>query len=469
MEEFNSRSDQEFRDQLSIITKKGNRKWIYAKKPKGKLYFYRSLLSIFLLVIFFIGPFLKLNDQPLLMFNFLERKFVLFGVVFWPQDSYIFFLIMISMIVFIILFTVVYGRLWCGWACPQTIFLEMLFRKVEYWIEGDSKAQIKLNKQSWNFEKILKRGLKHLIFIVLSIIIIQTLLAYILGIDYLKSLLLVGPSKNMVAFLSIGFITLIFYFVFSWFREQVCIIVCPYGRLQGVFLDSKSIVVSYDYKRGEPRGNEKVNEDRNTSGKGDCINCHSCVTVCPTGIDIRNGTQLECVNCTACIDSCNEVMKRIGKPKGLVRYASEDGISKGLKLKINWRIGAYTTVLIALMSFLIFLLASKNPIETTVLRTPGALYQELPDHKISNLYNIKIINKTRKDIPVEIIPLSVNGDVKLIKGDIIVKSESLYETIFFLNLDQKDVTGKKMEIILGIYSEGKLLEKAKTAFVGPSK
>lgn len=246
--------NESFRDSLSTITKEGKRKWIYARKPSGKYYRYRTYLSWVLLLLFFGLPFIRLHDQPFIMLNFFERKFILFGAIFWPQDSYILFLMMISFMLFIILFTVIYGRIWCGWACPQTIFLEMLFRKIEYLIEGDAARQIALNQQAWNTEKFLKKISKHLIFIFLSVLIINTFIAYLVGIDKLKELILSGYSSNVTAFVVMLFFSFLFYLVFSWFREQVCIIACPYGRLQGVLLDSKSIIVSYDYKRGEKRG-----------------------------------------------------------------------------------------------------------------------------------------------------------------------------------------------------------------------
>lgn len=236
---------------------------------------------------------------------------------------------MITFFVFIILFTVVFGRVWCGWACPQTIFMEMVFRKIEYWIEGDAAKQMKLKNMPWTAEKIFKRVLKYVIFMAISLLIAHTLMAYLIGVDKVIDIVTASPYEHWSGFLGMLFFTGIFFWVFSYFREQACIAVCPYGRLQGVLLNKDSMAVSYDFKRGEPRG--KIKKGEIQEGQGDCIDCKLCVHVCPTGIDIRNGTQLECVNCTACMDACDEVMTKVNRPKGLIRIASYNGIVEGTK------------------------------------------------------------------------------------------------------------------------------------------
>ncbi|MDX5436563.1 MAG: 4Fe-4S binding protein, partial [Pontibacter sp.] len=284
----------EFRDHLSTVDAEGKRVWVYPKKPQGKLYNYRKYVSYVLLAFLFAGPFIKINGLPLLMLNVIERKFVIFGVLFWPQDFFILVLAFLTMAVFIILFTVVYGRIFCGWVCPQTIFLEMVFRRIEYLIEGDYTKQRALDKMPWNTEKILKKGTKTFVFLAISFLIANTFLAYIIGIDALLEIAIDNPLNHLAGLGALVVFTGLFYGVFAWFREQVCTIACPYGRLQGVMLDKKTVVVAYDYGRGEPRGKLRKNQERT---EGDCINCNQCVHVCPTGIDIRNGTQLECINC----------------------------------------------------------------------------------------------------------------------------------------------------------------------------
>ena len=336
-----------FRDNLATIDEKGKRFWVYAKKPNGRFTTARNLLGIFLLIIFFATPFISINGQPLLLLNFIERKIIIFGVQFWPQDFHLFFLAMIALIVFIILFTVTYGRIWCGWACPQTVFMEIIFRRIEYWIDGSQHRQKKLAQQPWNAEKIVRRISKHAVFYLISFTISNFFLMYIIGIEEWKEVVSGTPYNNIAGLIGMLAFTTVFYFIFSWFREQVCTIVCPYGRLQGVLLDRNSIVISYDYKRGDPKGTFHKNENRKELGLGDCINCTQCVQVCPTGIDIRNGTQLECINCACCIDACDSQMKAVGMKPGLIRYALEKMIADESRFKFTIRSLAYTAVLIA--------------------------------------------------------------------------------------------------------------------------
>lgn len=349
-----------FRDKIATVDEEGKRNWVYPKKPKGTLYNWRKYLSYVLLAFFFGAPFIKINGEPLLMLNVIERKFVFFGQIFWPQDFYIFVIGTITFVVFIILFTVIYGRLFCGWVCPQTIFMEMVFRRIEYAIEGDFRKQQKLNQSAWTGEKIRKKALKHSVFFAISFLISNMFLTYIIGSDDWFELVTSPPHLHLGGLSAMLVFTGVFYGVFSYFREQVCTVVCPYGRLQGVLLDTKSIVVAYDFVRGEQRGRFKRRENREEKGKGDCIDCHACVDVCPTGIDIRNGTQLECVNCTACIDACDEIMDKVGFDRGLIRYASEENIREKKEFTFTPRMAAYSAVLGILISVFIMLLALRS-------------------------------------------------------------------------------------------------------------
>ena len=370
---------------------------------------------------------------------------------------------------FVILFTVSYGRIWCGWACPQTIFMELIFRRIEYWIEGDSSEQKELNKKPWGSEKILKRGLKHIIFYVFSFIIGNYFLMYIISSDELIHIITDKPENHIAGLSGMLVFSFIFYFIFSWFREQVCTIVCPYGRLQGVLLDRNSIVISYDYKRGEERGPMRKDEQRNAAGKGDCIDCRQCVQVCPTGIDIRNGTQLECINCACCIDACDTIMNRVGFKPGLIRYASEKMIAEGSKVRFNARIIAYSSVLVILLGAISYFLLSRTAIEATVMRTPGMLFQDMGNGKFSNLYDIKLVNKTIEDIPVELRLLSGKGEIQIIGKPITVAKQSIGESTFFVILDKSQIPASKTEIKLGVFSGGKQIDKVQVTFFGPNK
>lgn len=460
-----------FRDRLGTVDEEGKRIWVYPKKPSGKFYDLRKIISYLLLVILLASPFIKINGNQLFLFNVLERKFAIFGFTFWPQDFYIVVIAIIICVVFVALFTVVFGRIFCGWICPQTIFLEMVFRRIEYWIEGDRGAQIRLDKQQWNAEKIRKKALKWLVFFIVSFIIANVFLAYLIGSDQVLGMIKNGPFTNVSTLISLIIFTAVFYFVFAWFREQVCIIACPYGRLQGVLLDEKSIVVAYDYKRGEAengRAKFRKNEDRKEKGVGDCIDCSQCVQVCPTGIDIRNGTQLECVNCTACIDACDFMMESVNLPKGLIRYASEDEIAKKEKFVFTARMKGYSAVLLILVGILTGLLFLRSEVEAKVLRLPGQLFEHKGEN-ISNVYTYKIVNKTAHDYNnVTIKLVDPSGKLVLVgKKSIKIPKEDVVQGTLFIEIPQALLKSDKTEVQLEVYNNDELIDHTKTNFLGP--
>jgi len=457
-----------FRDRLGTISEEGKRVWVYPKRPKGRFYNRRAILSVVLLLFFFIGPFIKIKGDPMLLFNIMERKFIIFGVIFWPQDFHLFVLSMIALIVFTVLFTVVYGRLFCGWVCPQTIFMEFVYRQIEYLIEGNHSQQRKLDQQGWDIEKVMKKTAKHLVFLVLSIATILVFLAYIMGADQAAELLSEGPASNPAAFLAIIGFSLIHYFVFAKFREQVCIIVCPYGRLQGVLLDRNSIQVSYDYKRGEPRGKHNPLEERATSGKGDCIECGSCELVCPTGIDIRNGSQLECINCTACMDACDAVMDRIKRPRGLIRYASERTIADGSRLKLNSRVVFYSVILTGLLVLIAYLFTIRTDVETTILRVQGSMYQEYDSAHYSNIYLMQVVNKTRKELSVDLVLAEPAGQVKMMGDPLLVKKGEVGEANFLVVLPKSELKSSSTKLEFKVLSSDGETEVIRSTFVGPN-
>ena len=461
-----------FRDTIGTLGEDGKRAWVFPKKPVGKWYEYRKYVSYVLLVVLVSAPFIKIGGHQFMMFNVLERRFNIFGFPFWPQDFYLFVIMMLIGVVFVILFTVALGRLFCGWVCPQTIFMEMVFRRIEYWIDGDRGKQIRLSKMPWNAEKIKKRVLKWFIFFIISFLIANVFLAYLIGSDQLIRYITDGPFKHVSTLVSLLIFTGVFYFVFAWFREQVCIIVCPYGRLQGVLLDTKSIVVAYDHKRGEKeagRAKFKKNEERPATGKGDCIDCFACVHVCPTGIDIRNGTQLECVNCTACIDACDHMMEAVDLPKGLIRYTSEDNIEKKEPFTLTPRLKGYLVTLGILTAVLIGMLFLRNDLEARILRLPGQLYEHKADNIISNVYTFKLVNKTVNDIEgIHFELLSHKGSIKLVsQDDFKIKKEGLAEGTLFIEINTSALTGDKDRLEIGIYSSDDLIETTTTAFLGP--
>ncbi|WPR70978.1 cytochrome c oxidase accessory protein CcoG [Flavobacterium sp. NG2] len=460
-----------FRDTIGTIDAEGKRKFIFPKKPSGKFYNYRKWVSYFLLLILIANPFLKVNGNQFMLFNILERRFNIFGFPFWPQDFYIFVLFMIVGVVFVILFTVIFGRLFCGWICPQTIFLEMVFRRIEYWIEGDRGAQMRLQKQEWNGDKIRKKGLKWTIFLILSFLIANVFLAYLIGSDELFQMIEDGPLNHLKTLISLSIFTGVFYFVFVWFREQVCIIACPYGRLQGVLLDNKSINVAYDFVRGEKetgRAKFNKNENREETGKGDCIDCKQCVNVCPTGIDIRNGTQLECVNCTACIDECDTIMESVGLPKGLIRYASEDEIEKKAPFKFTTRMKGYTAILTILVGILLGLLFLRNDVEATILRLPGQLFQHKGEN-ISNVYTFKIINKTHNDFnDIHFELKDIKGKLNIVgKSEFKVPKQGMSSGTLFIEINQYLLESDKTKLLIEVFEGDKKVETTTTTFLSP--
>jgi len=460
-------AEETFRDKISTVDEKGKRVWIFPKKPRGAWFNRRKVLGYALLLFLFAAPHLYLNEEPLLLFNIIERKFVIFGNVFWPQDLYLFALTMIVGIVFVILFTIIYGRLFCGWVCPQTIFMEMVFRRIEYWIEGDRTYQKKLADGPWNREKILKRLLKHTIFWGISFLIANTFLAYIVGAEKLWQIQTEPLSQHVGGFISIAIFTTVFYLVFARLREQVCTTICPYGRLQGVLLDQDTIVVAYDHKRGETRAKFRKNEDRPLAGKGDCIDCHRCVHVCPTGIDIRNGTQLECINCTACIDECNDVMQSLSKPGGLIRFVSENGIKNGSRFQWTRRVVSYTVLLGILFVVLLALLLTRRDFQSTILRQRGTTYHVTEDHRISNIFELNLTNKTRRDYKITLKLEDENGKIELAATHLVLKKEQHLKERFIVSLPFDAMENGKKMITIHIYGNGREIEKTTTRFIGP--
>jgi cytochrome c oxidase accessory protein FixG len=339
--------------------------------------------------------------------------------------------------------------------------MEFIFRRIEYLIEGDAPAQRRLNKQPWNFEKIWKKTLKHLIFYAIAFFTGATFLAYIIGSDEIIKLLHEGIGNNIAGFIGLLIFSGIFYFIFAFFREQVCTIACPYGRLQGVLIDSKTLIVAYDYKRGEPRG--PISNPDN----GDCVNCQACVQVCPTGIDIRNGTQLECINCTACIDACDETMDKVKKPRGLIRYDSEEGIEKGEHHLFNSRTIFYSVILTALLMFVAFLFYQRGDYETVILRARGTLYQEMGD-SLSNIYNYQIVNKSRKTLNVSFKLENIPGRIKLIGEKPVVNKGEVGKGSFLVIIPKNALNKSKTPIVIGIYHSGKRQEGYKTMFAAPN-
>ncbi len=461
----------DFRDHLATAHQDGRRRWLYPRRPAGRFYRARTYVSWLLLAIMFAGPFIRIQGNPLLMINIVARRFSILGQIFWPQDMVIFAVAMLVFLTGIIIFTSAFGRLWCGWTCPQTLLMEMVFRKIEYAIEGDGPAQKALAAAPWTKDKILRRVAKHGIFFGLSFVIGNTLLSYIIGSEALIKISTENPALHWHGLTFMLLFTLLFYAIFARFREQACTFICPYGRFQSAALDENTLLVAYDRPRGERRAplrREETPAARQAAGAGDCVDCHLCVAVCPTGIDIRNGTQMECVNCTACIDACDSIMDKVGRPRGLVRFASQNNIERGQKWRFTPRLAGYVVVLVALVTLFLFLILSRTAIETTVLRAPGGMFQTMADGRIENLYTVKLINKTHGALPVELRLEQPAGELVLLGApQMVVPAEQLAETSLLLRLAPGALHGIRTDVKIGVYAAGKKIAVVKSNFVGP--
>lgn len=451
--------DQDFRDRPDNIDASGQRKWIKAKQPKGKWYQRRNIVGYTLIIFLILAPFMKVGGHPFMLLDILNRQFYIFGLTVFAEDTYILALVMAVAVIFIVLFTVVFGRVWCGWACPQTLFLELIYRKIEFLIDGNGRK----SKPGTNSPSTLKiRSLvKHMLYLIVSLFFTNVLLMWIIGPDQLYKIITEPVSKHIAGFMAMMALSLFYYWIYAYFREQVCTLFCPYGRMQGVLLDNNSIAVMYDFKRGEPR-NPKANEG------GDCINCRQCISVCPTGIDIRHGSQLECIHCAACIDECNTVMRKINKPYNLIRYDSFKGIESGRRSLLNTRSVAYSLVLVTLVIALIFTIVNRTTIDVTLWRAQGTLYQQLDNETYSNIYQVMFLNKGNEAL--ELTPRLIDcpsGELTIAGGKIILPPNGKMKEALIIKMKKNALTGKETTFKIGLYSGDQLKETITTNFLGP--
>ena len=452
-------SDQDFRDRPDNIDASGQRKWVNARQPKGKWYQRRSFVGYTLLLFLVVAPFLKIQGHPFMLLDILNRRFFIFGQMVFAEDTYILAMVMAVIVVSIVLFTVVFGRVWCGWACPQTLFLELVYRRIEFLFDGNGR---KGKDKKGGAEKSQFRFIaKQVVFIIISILVTNVFLMWFIGPEQLLKIITEPISDHLIGFSIMIALSFFYYWIYAYFREQVCTLFCPYGRMQGVLLDNNSISVIYDYKRGEPR-NPKVSEG------GDCINCRQCVSVCPTGIDIRNGSQLECIHCTACIDECNLVMKKIGKPYNLIRYDSFQGVESGKRSLLNPRSIAYSAVLVLLMMMLGFTAGRRTTIDVTLWRAQGTLYQELDPETYSNIYQVMFLNKGSESLELTPKLLDIpTGEISIGSGKVLLPPDGKQKDAMIIKLKKSSLTGRETAIRIGLYSGDQLKETVTTNFLGP--
>ncbi|HEX7088401.1 MAG TPA: cytochrome c oxidase accessory protein CcoG [Vicinamibacterales bacterium] len=455
-----------FRNELASVARDGRRRWIYAQQPSGRFYRARTIVSWFLLAFLLAAPFVKFRGQPLVLLNVLERRFVFFGVVFWPQDFYLVVLIALSVLVMLALSTVAIGRVWCGWLCPQTIFMEMLFRKLEYWLDGSASQQLRRDRGPWNRERIVHVVRKHVIFFALSFGLANVFLAWVIGAEELWRIVTDPPQEHLAGLTAITIFSLVFYGVFARFREQACVLACPYGRVMSSLIDPQTITVTYDWKRGEPRSRRRRGED--AAEAGDCVDCFRCVTVCPTGIDIRNGIQLECVNCTACIDACNDVMRRIGRPEGLIRLTSHEAVRTGRAHPFSGRVKAYAVVCLVLIATVATLLATRREVDVLILRQAGTLYTTTADGDVANFYTVQAFNRSDRARRFDIEVVEPRGATVMPVGRLgEVGPHALFEGRLLVRVPASVLTGVSTPVRFAVTVEGSPAGEIESSFLGP--
>jgi cytochrome c oxidase accessory protein FixG len=379
---------------LSTLRSDGSRRWIHPRLSPGRWLNRRRLVGYGLIALFVTLPHLRIGGKPPLLLDVVNREFTFFGTTLYPTDTFLLALLLLVVFLSVFFITALFGRLWCGWACPQTVYMELVFRPIERFFEGAPGHRRKPG--AW------RKPAKFATFFLLAFLLANTFLAYFVGTDALRVWMTRSPLEHPISFAIVAAVTGLMLFDFGFFREQLCIVACPYGRMQSVMLDRDSLVVGYDPKRGEPRGKIKKRKGNGDvhlktlpdQERGDCIDCHMCVTTCPTGIDIRDGLQLECVNCTQCIDACDSVMDKIGKPRGLIRYSSQRQLEEGKSHWLRPRVFVYPAIILVLLSLLTFELATREAAFVSVLRGPGLPYQQLAGDRIGNIAKVKIHDRT---------------------------------------------------------------------------
>ncbi len=412
-------------DRLSTTDEKGRRVYLYVADVGGFFRRKRTFLQVLLMLFFLVLPWIKINGHQAILLDIVNRHFEFFGLSLRAHNAPLLFLVIATFAFGLLFVTAVWGRIWCGWACPQTVFVDAVFRRIERWIEGTHIDQRKLDNLPWNFTKLRKRGFKWLVFTLASLITTHSFLAYFVGTEKLRIMMMSSPVENWGSFLFMAVSTAFILFNFGWFREQFCTIVCPYGRLQSVLMDEHSMIVAYDVKRGEPRATPQAKAIAKTRGAklGDCVNCYRCVQVCPAGIDIRRGLQLECIACTACIDACDDIMTKLEKPKGLIRYETQVGLAGGKKKFWRPRVAVYLAAMLVASTALATLITTMKPVDIVLLRAkdnPYLVDQVDGQPTITNHFKIEVSNQSgsvqtisfdTEDPLIKIISAQNNSDI----------------------------------------------------------
>lgn len=451
-------------DSVTTINEDGSRYYLHPADVRGKFTFLRSFAAWILLAIYVLLPWIPINGHPAVFLDVAHRRFHIFGLTFAPQDTWLLFFVITGLAFSLFYITSLFGRLWCGWTCPYTVFLEHLYRKVERLIEGDAPKRKKLDAAPWTFDKVSRRGLKHAAFLLISLAIAHVFLSYFVSIPGLWAMMGKSPLDNLKSFGVILFFTGALYFSFGWFREQFCIILCPYGRFQSAMTDPNTMVIGYDAERGEPRGKAK---DPNA---GDCVDCNRCVQVCPTGIDIRNGLQLECIGCAACVDACNEIMTKLDRPKGLVRYDSQQGL-RGKKTQwVRPRTLIYSGFLILGLTVMSISISQITPLKAGIIRMQGSPYY-ITENTLRNHFQLRVINKTMEPKQFQIQLSGAPEALQLTGADGVHELAPMDEKLFttLVELPKQSYDGRfEFDLVVTAETDGKPLATASGEFIGPN-
>ncbi len=376
---------------VGSLNSDGSRNFVHPADVRGRFTRLRWIVFAALVVIYVALPFVRIGGEPAVFLDIVRRRFYLFGTAFNAQDFWMVFLLLSGILLALVIVTTLWGRIWCGYACPQTVFLEGFYRRVERLLEGPRNIRMRRNAGPWGWDKAWRKLLKHAVFLAASFLIAHVFLSYFVSLPSLWTMMGGSPANHPVAFAWSMGMTLVLYLNFAWFREQLCLIVCPYGRLQSALTDEDTMVIGYDVGRGEPRG--KLKKKAEDEERGDCIDCHRCVVVCPTGIDIRNGLQMECIGCAACVDACDEIMAKVGRPKGLIRYDSQRQLRGEEKRTMRGRLFLYGLAVSAWVLGIVFAVQTHEPFEANLLRPAGGTPFVVRDGVVQNTLQVHLVNK----------------------------------------------------------------------------
>ncbi len=460
---------------LSTMTKEGKRNWLYPALSKGAYYTRRLIVAWGLIILFIALPLIKINGKPAVLIDFIHREFALFGLVFYPTDTLLLLLTGLSLVLAVILLTALLGRVWCGWACPQTVYLEFVYRPIERWIEGKEHVRKRRNDGPWDFDKIWRKSLRFLIYLVISLGLAHVFISYFVGWHNLTAWIQRPPTENWGFFTMMAFTTGLILYDFGYFREQMCTITCPYARMQSVLLDEDSMIVSYDPNRGEPRAKRSKKKIAmevagDIPAQGDCIDCYACVRTCPTGIDIRDGLQMECIACTQCIDACDVIMDNIGKPRGLIRYTSEYELAGKPTHTVRPRTIIYTTLIVGIVIALTTLIATRNSFDINVGRSAGEPFTVLPDGRINNRLRFRVRNQLNDPTSFNIEVIQPQGAQLQIIGasPVTLEPGEMKRIETFVMVPPEAFTDDRLEAEFELVFEDGKREKATFVLLGPS-